>query len=148
MNLNLAYSWLVEEAHVRDALAKEKERMATEARKREVGEADLARQLADEQRRLGPENAGLQARYVADIRAKIERAWNRPPTAKAGIRCIVDVSQVPGGTVTDVKVGECNGDAAVVDSIKSAVFHASPLPMPPDPALFERKLHLVFNPDG
>ena len=113
-----------------------------------LGEADLARQLADEQRRLGPENAGLQARYVADIRAKIERAWNRPPTAKAGIRCIVDVSQVPGGTVTDVKVGECNGDAAVVDSIKSAVFHASPLPMPPDPALFERKLHLVFNPDG
>jgi colicin import membrane protein len=137
-----------EEAHVRAAAAEEKRHLEAEKRVRTQREADLAHELADEQKRLGAQNAGLQARYVADLRAKIERAWNRPSTAKAGIRCVVDVSQVPGGTVTDVRVGECNGDAAVVESIKNAVFKASPLPPPPDPSLIERKLHLVFNPDG
>ena len=137
-----------DEARLREAVAKDKARLAAEHHERAARETDLARQLADEQHRLGAENAGLQARYVTDLRARIERAWNRPPTAKAGIRCVVDVTQVPGGTVTDVKVGECNGDSAVVESIKGAVFRASPLPPPPDPSLFERKLHLVFNPDG
>lgn len=85
---------------------------------------------------------------MADLRARIERAWNRPASARPGIRCLVDVQQVPGGTVTDVSVGECNGDAAVVESIKIAVYKASPLPAPPDPTLFERRLRLVFSPDG
>ena len=58
------------------------------------------------------------------------------------------MTQVPGGTVTDVRVGECNGDAAGVESIKLAVLKASPLPAPPDPSLFQRMLHLEFNPDG
>jgi colicin import membrane protein len=138
----------VEEQRLHAAAVEEKRRIDAEARSRAQREADLARQLADEQTRLGAQNAGLQARYVADIRARIERAWLRPPTARPGIRCTVDVSQVPGGTVTDVRVGDCNGDAAVVESIKNAVFRASPLPVPADPSLFERKLHLVFNPDG
>jgi colicin import membrane protein len=137
-----------EEARVRMELSRERARVEAETRLREAREADLARQLAAEQRRIGAEDAGLKARYVADLSARITRSWNRPPTARAGIRCIIDVIQVPGGTVTDVKVGECNGDAAVVESIKGAVFRASPLPMPSDPSLFERKLHLVFNPDG
>ncbi len=115
---------------------------------RTAREADLARQLGAEEHRLGAENAGLLGRYVAELRARIERAWNRPPTARSGLRCIVNVTQVPGGTVTDVHVGDCNGDAAVRQSIVLAVFRASPLPAPPDPSLFERNLTLVFAPDA
>ena len=59
----------------------------------------------------------------------------------------MDVTQVPGGTVTNVKIGKCNGDAAVVESIRLAVYKASPLPTPPDPSLFERSLTIEFHPD-
>jgi colicin import membrane protein len=59
----------------------------------------------------------------------------------------VYVTQVPGGTVTNVKIGACNGDAAVQQSITLAVYRASPLPAPPDPSLFERNLQLEFAPN-
>jgi len=34
----------------------------------------------------------------------------------------------------------------VRESIESAVYRASPLPPPPDPALFERNLEIRFKP--
>jgi len=35
----------------------------------------------------------------------------------------------------------------VRQSIENAVYRASPLPEPPDPALFQRNLTLVFKPN-
>ena len=49
------------------------------------------------------------ANWQAQITAKISRAWLRPPTARAGIECVLNVTQVPGGEVTEVSIGECNG---------------------------------------
>jgi colicin import membrane protein len=49
--------------------------------------------------------------------------------------------------VTGVSIGECNGDQAVRDSIEAAVYRASPLPPPPDPALFDRHLVINFTPE-
>jgi colicin import membrane protein len=46
-----------------------------------------------------------------------------------------------------VSIGECNGDQAVRESIEAAVYRASPLPPPPDPALFDRSLKIRFKPD-
>jgi colicin import membrane protein len=114
---------------------------------RAAREADLDRRLADEARRASAQSSGQMNRYVAEIAARVERAWIRPPTAKPGLKCTVEVTQVPGGAVTDAKVGQCNGDDAVRQSIVLAVFRASPLPAPPDPTLFERRLNLVFAPD-
>ena len=84
--------------------------------------------------------------WIQQIANRIQRAWLRPPSARPGIDCVVHVTQVPGGAVTSVKVGECNGDAAVRQSIEDAVLRASPLPPPPDPALFERDLDIHFRP--
>jgi colicin import membrane protein len=117
------------------------------ARQRSQRESELARALAGEQSR-STENAGLLNRYIAEIQARVERAWNRPPSAQPGLKCEVFVTQVPGGTVTQVRIGQCNGDAAVQQSISVAVFRASPLPAPSDPSLFERNLKLVFAPDA
>jgi colicin import membrane protein len=127
--------------------AAEKRKADADAKLRAAREADLARELAAEEQRTGAVNAGLQARYAAEIRARVERAWNRPPTARPGLHCTVTVMQVPGGTVTNVKIGTCNGDAAVQQSITLAVYRASPLPAPPDPSLFERNLTLEFAPN-
>ena len=127
--------------------AAEKKRKADEARLKREREAELKRRLAEEERRDAAVSAGLLEQYIAQIQQRVQRAWIRPPTARPGINCVVHVTQVPGGEVVGVRVGECNGDEYVRQSIEAAVLKASPLPKPPDPALFERNLRLEFKPD-
>jgi colicin import membrane protein len=125
-------------------------RQAEEKRKAEAqrqAEADLKRSLAAEQRVNSAASMSALASWRSQITAKITRAWLRPPTARAGLECNLYVTQVPGGEVTQVRVGECNGDQAVRESIEAAVYRASPLPPPPDPALFDRDLKITFKPD-
>jgi colicin import membrane protein len=126
--------------------AADKKRKELEARQRKESEAELKRRMAEEERRNAAESSGALAQYVAQIQARVQRAWIRPPSAREGLTCIVNVTQVPGGEVVGVKVGECNGDDAVRLSIEQAVYRASPLPEPPDPSLFERNLRLEFKP--
>lgn len=135
-----------QEKAAKEAAAQEKAQRLAEAEERRDAEADLKRSLAAEQAaaaRAGPALADWQAM----IAAKITRAWLRPPTARSGIECMLYVTQVPGGEVTQVRIGECNGDQAVRQSIEAAVYRASPLPPPPDPALFDRNLKIDFKPD-
>jgi colicin import membrane protein len=124
-----------------------RKKAAEEARQKAEREAQLKRQVAEEEARSAAVSAGLLAQYIAQIQARIQRAWIRPPSARAGLRCVVYVTQVPGGEVVSVRVGECNGDEIVRQSIEAAVYRASPLPEPQDPALFERNLRLEFKPD-
>jgi colicin import membrane protein len=126
--------------------AADKKRKEQEARERKESEAELKKRLAEEERRSAAEDSGQLAEYIAQIQARIQRAWIRPPSAREGLRCIVNVTQVPGGEVVDVKIGECNGDDVVRQSIEAAVYRASPLPEPSDPTLFERNLRLEFKP--
>ena len=96
---------------------------------------------------MAARSSGALANWQAQIRARIQRAWIRPPSARPGVDCTVYVTQVPGGEVVNARIGACNGDQAVRESIEAAVYRASPLPPPPDPALFERNLELIFRPD-
>jgi colicin import membrane protein len=135
-----------EEAEAKKRAAEEQQRQA-ELKEQSEREEDLKRDLAAEEQarkaRAGPALASWQAM----IAARINRAWLRPPTARPGIECMLNVTQVPGGEVTEVTIGECNGDQAVRESIEAAVYRASPLPPPPDPALFDRHLRIDFKPD-
>jgi colicin import membrane protein len=92
-------------------------------------------------------SSGALASWTSQIQARIQRAWLRPPSARPGIECVLNVTQVPGGEVTNVSIGQCNGDQAVRESIAAAVYRASPLPPPPDPSLFDRNLTITFKPD-
>jgi len=114
---------------------------------RAAAEAELQAALDEEERVASLRASGLAAEWSAAIRARIERAWIRPDSARPGLDCTVAVTQAPGGTVLRVAVRTCNGDEAVRQSIEDAVLRASPLPAPPDPALFERELLLRFRPD-
>jgi len=109
--------------------------------------ADLQRQIAAEEHRQAVEQGPLADQYRASLVNRIEHAWIKPPTARLGIDCRVEVMQVPGGEVTSAHVTTCNGDAAVRQSIENAVYRASPLPDPPDPALFQRQFVFEFKPD-
>ena len=104
--------------------------------------------MALEQSRLDAEEAGLLDLYKAMIAQKVRRNWIRPPSAGAGVECTVNISQIPGGEVIDVRIAECNADEATRRSIEAAVFKASPLPEPPDPNLFERNIIFIFKPEN
>jgi len=124
----------------------DEKKLAEEARLRAQREQELRRSLEEEEHVMAARSSGALASWQAQITARIQRAWLRPPSARPGIDCVVYVSQIPGGEVTNVRLGTCNGDQAVRESIESAVYRASPLPPPPDPALFERNLEIRFKP--
>lgn len=119
-----------------------------DAAAREAAERDLQAALAEEDRLMALRASGAAAQWGAAIRGRVQRAWIRPDTARSGIDCSVAVTQAPGGVVLAVEVRSCNGDEAVRQSIEDAVRRASPLPAPPDPALFEREIILRFRPDA
>lgn len=143
----------VEEEARRKAEATEAKRKAAEqaqadreAKARAEREAELQRSLAAEEESAALARSGVMDEYRSLLVQTIERSWIRPPSARAGLECTLYVTQAPGGTVIDVKLGPCNGDQATRESITNAVFRASPLPAPRDPRAFERRLEIVFKP--
>ena len=126
--------------------AADKKRAAEEARQRDQREADLKKALANEDPRTGAAFQSLKASYVRAIQAHVEQRWYEPPGIAVGMSCTVIVSQIPGGEVVGTRFGACNGSPAVRQSIETAVRNSSPLPAPPEPALFAREVQLVFTP--
>ena len=141
------------QAQRRKAAETERRKAAEDAARRketaeqQAREAELQRRLAAEEEEASSVAAsGVVDQYRAELEQAIERSWIRPPSAQPGLVCTLNVTQAPGGTVLDVRLGSCNGDAAVRESITNAVFRASPLPAPADPRAFERRLEIVFRP--
>lgn len=137
-------------------LAAEERRRDEERRVRAERESALQRALSEEvaaaeaaeaQRAAAARAASLSAQWAAAIQGRVQRAWIRPSSARAGLDCRVVVTQAAGGTVIRAEVKECNGDEAVRQSLEAAVFRASPLPPPPEPSLFERTIELRFRPN-
>ena len=130
----------------------ERERQPPPERQRQATEADLPQaardsELAavDEVRRR--EEAAALDEYIRLIVNRIRQNWIPPASARAGIQCTVHVTQIPSGDVVDVRVGQCNGDEAVVRSIEAAVLRSSPLPRPRISSLFNRNLEVIFRPE-
>lgn len=147
-----------------DRLTKLKAAAAVEAKKRRSAEsarrrAELEREMRVEERALAERKAAMvqakQARmaslrqqWAARIKQKVESNWNQPATTPDNLSCIVQVEQVPGGTVANVQVLSCNGDEAVRQSIVTAVYRSSPLPPPSDPSIFDRTVKFTFQPNS
>jgi colicin import membrane protein len=106
-------------------------------------EAELLRMLATEEEARA--RSGVVDEYRVQLIQAVERNWIRPPSARGGVECTVYVRQTPGGDVEDIRVGQCNGDQAVRDSIVHAVLNSVPLPLPSDPRAFQRRLEIVFK---
>jgi colicin import membrane protein len=130
-----------------DAKQAEDAKHAAELKAKAERESELHKQIADEEHVSALEASPARAQYIARLASRIQNAWIKPPSARAGLDCIVNITQIPGGEVTSAHVSQCNGDAAARQSIENAVYRASPLPPPPDPALFERNLVIHFHPD-
>jgi colicin import membrane protein len=124
----------------------EQEKAARAAKLKAAQQAQLRRALEDEEAGEALARSGVVDEYRTLLIQTIERNWNRPPSARAGLECTLYVTQATGGTVLDVKTGDCNGDQAVRESVANAVYRSSPLPAPRDARAFERRLVIVFKP--
>jgi colicin import membrane protein len=137
-------------AEAKRKMEEEQRRKAAEAQKKRELEAAMRAEIAAEQQRMAAARQRqlqtLRGRYIADIANKVERNWLRPPSAKRGLSCKVVVKQIPGGEVINVAVTHCTGDEVFRRSVETAVYKASPLPSPPDPALFDREIVFTFKP--
>lgn len=122
------------------ALQKKRETADTAARRKQLQD-----EIAGEEKARDTRLAGLNQQYVALIKQKVTNNWISPASTPDNLKCTVLVSQVPGGDVTNVDFGDCNADDTVRESIRTAVYRASPLPPPPDPSLFDRSLRFIFD---
>jgi colicin import membrane protein len=137
-------------------LEAEKKRKAEEERKRRAEEkADLERAVLEEERReeearkAAAREARLQTQrqqYIMQIAQKVENNWLRPATTSEGQSCDVIVTQTMRGDVIDVRLQSCTSDNAFQRSVERAVRKASPLPLPPNPDVFDRTIQFKFNP--
>jgi len=153
-----------EQKRIADQKKKQEE---IEARQREAEQLMLDQLLAEEdalnekqkqaadQLALAKEQEGKNAtiidKYKSLIRNKIESKWTIPlqfRKSNKDYKCEVYVQLIPGGIVKHAETVSGKCDPGLKVSIESAVFKASPLPMPPDPGLFGhfREISLIVKP--
>jgi hypothetical protein len=101
----------------------------------------------------------LFGRYIAQINARIQRAWRKPrgpvseraQTANGTVhstdvfRCQARISQDAVGNVTEIELMQCDGTTAWQLSLVRAIQRSSPLPAPPSPTVFTNALTLAFE---
>jgi colicin import membrane protein len=138
---------------------KEKQRLEAERKRKEEEErqrraeekAEMERAMfEEEQARIQAARAArLQTQlqqYMMQIKQSVNNNWLRPVNTSEEHSCEVIVTQTMSGDVLDVTLQSCTSDIAFQRSVERAVRKASPLPTPPDPELFERKIHFTFKP--
>jgi len=124
----------------------EKERLAQEAR--------LAQEKTDMTAKLAKDQASAQSRlfeeYVRQISNKIRRNIVEPPNLQGNPQVEFEVRLLPGGEVMEgsLRVRRSSGVPAYDQAVERAILKSSPLPIPPDPAMFNmfREFNLRIKP--
>lgn len=132
------------------AAIEKKRQQEEEAERRKAEQAERQREMLEEERRQAKLNTRLQnlrAQYMKSIEQKVARKWVPPVKMQPGWSCEVSVRQNPLGEVTSVKVLNCTGSSAFNSTVERAVRKASPLPVPPDPQVFDANIQFTFRPD-
>lgn len=122
-------------------LAKELEKIRVAAQQRQdAEEAEAAKEAAGRQ---------LTDDYRARISAKIRQRVILPPDLRGNPEANYQVSLLPDGTVTQVRLLQSSGVATYDAAVERAILAAQPLPVPQEPGLFQanfRNLLLSFRP--
>ncbi|MFT3896930.1 MAG: cell envelope integrity protein TolA [Thermomonas sp.] len=88
----------------------------------------------------------LKGRYAAALTQAIRSNWSRPDNVPLTVRCVINITQLPGGKVIDVQVSpSCPYDALGKRSVEAAVLKAQPLPYAGFESVFSRELKLNFQ---
>jgi len=107
---------------------------AAQATREQADKAALAGRVVDE--------------YTARISAKIRNEIGPTPGVADDARAVYLVTVLPGGTVLPPRLLQSSGYEAYDNAVERAILKAQPLPLPPDPSMFNkfRELELKFSP--
>ena len=139
----------------------EQERLEAESQRRRQQEI-AAEQEAQRRRQqeLAEASAAEAARTefelvqsaTALIQQAVQETWSRPPSARNGMRTVLQSRMLPTGEVLDAVITQSSGDPAFDRSAENALFRAAPfrelqsLPINVFNANF-RSLSLIFEPE-
>ncbi len=148
-------------------LRREQEARDNELRQRQEREAaELAERRRREEENRRQQQAAAEAAAAEAARNEFELVqsatgliqqivqenWSRPPSARNGMRAILQIRMLPTGELVDVTITQSSGDPAFDRSAESAVYRAAPfselrsLPINVFNANF-RSLSLIFEPE-
>ena len=128
----------------------EKEIKATE----DLAQKERAATAAAQQATLNAEKmartAGEVDKYKALIIGAISRQWILPENANSGMSSQFRIRLAPNGVVLEVNLTRSSGDSILDRSAQSAIYKASPLPVPNDPETFNlfRDISLTVRPES
>lgn len=90
--------------------------------------------------------AMLFGRYMGQIKARIERAWDYPNSPSTdSFECRVQIKQSSRGDVQEVTLQKCVEDPAWQASLVQAIQQASPLSAPPNESVYTDVISLNFS---
>lgn len=94
--------------------------------------------------------AGEVDKYKAMIVNAIGRHWILPENIDNGLSSQFRIRLAPDGAVIDVTLTRSSGDPILDRSAQTAIFKASPLPVPSDPETFNlfRDISLTVRPEN
>ena len=94
--------------------------------------------------------AGEVDKYKALIIGAISRQWILPENANSSQSSQFRIRLAPNGAVLEVSLTRSSGDAILDRSAQSAIYKASPLPVPSDPTTFNlfRDISLTVRPEN
>lgn len=94
--------------------------------------------------------AGEVDKFKALIIGAISRQWILPENADSRLSSQFRIRLAPNGAVLEVSLLRSSGDAILDRSAQSAIYKASPLPVPSDPATFDlfRDISLTVRPES
>ncbi len=152
---------LAEMKQQQDKLEREKQNEAKRLAELQKKKAELAKQDALRQKQIEAERLALEKqrkeqiagevnRYKALIINAISRKWILPEYADPSLSSQFRIRLAPTGAVLDVSLTRSSGDPILDRSAQSAIYKASPLPVPQDPEAFNlfRDIQLTVRPEN
>ena len=140
------------------ALKKQQEQLASAlaVKQQKLQQQLMQQQMQQEQTQLAKAQTqqmqqGMLDQYKAKIIQAIQQQWIVPEDAdNKKLSCLLIIELAPSGVVLKVETARTSGDPVLDRSARVAVFKASPLPVPKDPALFSafRELRLTVRPES
>ena len=133
------------EAEKRREEQAQRERDSRQQREREDAQDAAATEAASSEFDLIQSATGL-------IQQLVTGNWSRPPSARNGMRAIIQIKMLPTGELVDVIITQSSGDPAFDRSAENAVYRAAPfaeltaLPIRVFNQNF-RTLSLIFQPE-
>ena len=128
------------------------EELAEQERRRQQEEAEVARLAEEAAAAAARTESQVRDSAALMIRQDLQQVWNPPPSARNGMRVVLQITMLPTGEVIDVRIAESSGDVPFDTAAENAVYRAQPfrylqeMPINIFNANF-RPLSLIFQPE-